>query len=122
LRGRPAATRATKRLPVCTVACDADVARALFAARPRLLDAADVAEAGRRTASAEGRDDRTTVQALRRVGGPGLLAVPHPQLGRRGIAGLDAFCGVSTPAAVTRARWRVADLLRPGSSVEGGTH
>ncbi len=67
---------------------DADAARSLLAAGARLVDAADARKAVRRPQRAEGRDDQAEIQALRRLGRPGVLAVPDSRLGRRGPASL----------------------------------
>src|SRR5438876_502755 len=67
---------------------DADVARPLLPARARLVDSPDVRQALRRAWCSEGLDDRAALQALRRLGGPGVLAVPDARLGRGRVARL----------------------------------
>jgi hypothetical protein len=73
---------------------DAHVARPLLAARARLVDAPDVLQARRRPQHVERRDNRAAVQALRRVGRSGLLALPDAGLGRGRVAHLEAWCGI----------------------------
>src|SRR5205085_7551453 len=60
---------------------DADLARPLLPARPRLVDASDLREA--RRPQGERQDDRADVPPLRRLRRSGILAAPRPRMGPR---------------------------------------